>query len=145
MRAAVVALLAALAVLIHHETVAVAIGSTPSTAVHVMAPGMTTLAGEAAPTTVMAGQRHGNARHRAVKPARAAAPAELRTDGMSCSGMAMDHCSSASPEVVKVPPPAQSQGSSGLFPHETVTTGPKAVGTVGRAPPDLSVLSQLRI
>ncbi|MFG2949181.1 hypothetical protein [Streptomyces adustus] len=145
MRAAVVALLAALAVLIHHETTAVALGSTPSAAVHVMTPGTMTARSHAAPPTAMSGQDHANGSRWPLNPAAGATPAVISTDGMACSGMAMDHCSSASLEVVKVPPPVQSHLSSGHGLSETVTAGPRAVGTAGRAPPDLSALSQLRI
>jgi hypothetical protein len=99
-RVAVIALLAALAVLVHHETSAVP----------------------------MAISADGTA-----------------CDGMACGGTAMQHCSTASLEIVKLAPPAQSPVPQGRAAHDVLTSRAKAAGTTGRAPPDLSVLSQLRI
>jgi hypothetical protein len=124
-RAAVIALLAALAVLIHHESVAVAIGPTSSPAGHVMTPG-----------TVMPGSH--------AAPA-AAVPTMVSAQSPACGGMTMQHCSAASLEVVKLVPPARSPAPHDLAGYEVVTSGPKDTRIVGRAPPDLSVLSQLRI
>lgn len=143
-RAAVIALLAALAVLIHHETAALAIGPTPSSAAHVMTPGMVMAGNHAAPATAMSGHTHGSAPAQSAAPM-ATAPATNSADGPACSGMAMQHCSTASLEAVKLAAPQQTLASWDVPAHGGVTAGPKAAGTVDRAPPDLSVLSQLRI
>lgn len=144
-RAAVIALLAALAVLIHHESAAVAIGPTSSPAAHVMTPGMVMSGSDAAPATATSGHGQGSAAAQTARPTGASAPTMIRAGGPACDGMAMQHCSTASLEVVKLAPPAQSPAPQDLAAHEVVTSGAKAAGTVGRAPPDLSVLSQLRI
>ena len=112
-RVAVIALLAALAVLVHHESSAVPIG-------------------HAAPVTAMAVPMAISADGTAC-------------DGMACGGTAMQHCSTASLEIVKLAPPAQSPVPQGRAAHDVLTSRAKAAGTTGRAPPDLSVLSQLRI
>ncbi|MFI2629070.1 hypothetical protein ACH5A2_01505 [Streptomyces collinus] len=144
-RAAVIALLAALAVLIHHETAPASIGTTASSAMHVMTPGMVMSSGHAAPATVMAGHGHGGTAGHAAEPRDAAAPKTSSADGPPCSGMAMEHCSTGSLEIVKLPVPAKNSVPWGLAAAEAVATGPKSAGRDDRAPPDLSVLSRLRI
>ncbi|MEV1079170.1 hypothetical protein AB0I98_13105 [Streptomyces sp. NPDC050211] len=144
-RAAVIALLAALAVLIHHETAAAAIGANPSSAAHVMMPGMVMSGSDAAPATAMSGHGRAGAAAQAAEPAPAAVPAKSSADSPPCSGMTMQHCATATFEVVKPAPPTQSPEPWGLAVPGAVATGPKAAGTVNRAPPDLSALSQLRI
>ncbi|MFC8094846.1 hypothetical protein [Streptomyces sp. NPDC057301] len=143
-RAAVIALLAALAVLIHHETVAAAIGPTSSSAAHAMTPGMVMADSHPTPATNMSAHAHGSTAAQGAEPT-AAVPAMNRADGLACSGMAMQHCSTASFEVVNLAPPAQTPVPWGLTATGAVTAGPKSAGNVDRAPPDLSVLSQLRI
>lgn len=153
-RAAVIALLAALAVLIHHETAAASTGPTVTSALHVMTPGMVAAGGHAAPATAMAGHGHGGtAQHpahagaagQAAEPSDAAAPVTSSTDGPPCSGMAMEHCSTGSLETVKLPMPVPNAVPWGLAAAEAVAAGPKSASRDGRAPPDLSVLSQLRM
>ncbi|MGA5189251.1 hypothetical protein ACPCSL_22040 [Streptomyces griseoincarnatus] len=144
-RAAVIALLAALAVLIHHETAAAAIGSTPSSAAHVMTPGMVMSGSHAAAATAMSVHGHGSAAAQAAEPTTAAVPTKSNADSPPCSGMTMQHCATASFEVVKLAPPTQTPVPLGLAVPGAAATGPMAAGTVNRAPPDLSVLSQLRI
>lgn len=143
-RAAVITLLAALAVLIHHETAAAAFGSTSSSAAHVMTPGMVMAGRHAPPATAMSGHAHGSTSAQAAAPT-ANAPAMNGGGGPACSGMAMQHCSTASLEVVKVAAPRETPASWDLPAHGAVATGPEAAGAVDRAPPDLSVLSQLRM
>jgi hypothetical protein len=145
-RAAVIALFAALAVLVHHETAAAAIASTPSSAVHVM-PGMQGMVmadGAAGQGLGMSAHAHGNAAAQAAEVT-SGAPAADGTDGPACSGMAMQHCAPASVDAVKLAPPAESRVTWDADPCNAAVPNPKAAGTVGRAPPDLSVLSQLRI
>ncbi|WOT39051.1 hypothetical protein [Streptomyces coeruleorubidus] len=140
-RAALIALLAALAVLIHHETAAAAISSNLSSAAHMMTPGMVMSGNHAAPATGMSGHGHGSA----AELTTAAVPTKSIADSPPCSGMTMQHCATASFEVVKLAPPTQTPVPWGLTVPVGVATGPKAAGAVNRAPPDLSVLSQLRI
>ncbi|QOV33861.1 hypothetical protein IM697_27165 [Streptomyces ferrugineus] len=123
-RAAVIALLTAIAVLMHHETTAVPAGSPSSSAAHAAMPGMVTPAGPAAPSAI---------------------PTKSSADDPACSGTAMQHCSAAGLEVVKLPVPLRTFAPGSLAAPGAAATGPKAAGTVERAPPDLSVLSQLRI
>ncbi|MCF1593212.1 hypothetical protein [Streptomyces muensis] len=127
-RAALIALLAAFAVLVHHESPAVPVGPAASPAAHVMTP---------------AG--HESAAARAAEPIAAALSTAISAHGPACDGMPLQHCSTASLEVVKLAPPARSPAPQDPAAHEAVTSGATAAGTVGRAPPDLSVLSQLRI
>lgn len=105
-RAAVIALLAAFAVLIHHETPASAIEPTPSSAVHVMTPGMVMAGSHGAPATAVSGHAHGRAPAQAAVPT-ATAPATNSADGPACSSTAMQHCSTASLDVVKLAAPQE--------------------------------------
>jgi hypothetical protein len=141
--AAVIALLAALAVLIHHETAVAATSSTPSSATHVMPPGMAMADSRSAPEP-MPGHAHESGPEQTAEPI-VTAPPMSGAHGQACSGMAMQHCATASFEVVKLVPPTQSRESSGLASYGAVTAAPKIAGAADRAPPDLSVLSQLRI
>ncbi|MFE1288858.1 hypothetical protein [Streptomyces sp. NPDC058751] len=141
-RAAVIVLLTALAVLVHHETPATA---TDASAVHVMTPGTVMTGSHAAPGTVMSGHGHGSDAGRAAGPTAAVAPAMSISHGPACSGTAMQYCSVASLEAVKLASPSQTSTRVGLAAYGAVPTGPKGTGTVDRAPPDLSALSQLRI
>ncbi|MXM67993.1 hypothetical protein GR925_32310 [Streptomyces sp. HUCO-GS316] len=147
--AAVIALLAALAVLMHHETADAAIGRTSGSAAHVMTPGMVMADSHAAPATTVSGHGHGHGHGhtagQAAEPRAGTAPATSSSHGPACSGMAMQHCSTASLEVIKLAAPSQTPVPWRLAAYGAVATGPKAAGTVDRAPPDLSVLSQLRI
>jgi hypothetical protein len=65
-------------------------------------------------------------------------------DAMSCSGAAAQHCAAAGVETAKYFPPGEA-----LRTAPRVDPGPSgrplATGSVERAPPDLSVLSRLRI
>ncbi|WP_435216966.1 hypothetical protein [Streptomyces sp. bgisy034] len=143
-RVVVIALSAALAVLIHHETAAAAIGPASSTAVHLMTPG-TAMPGSHEPAPAMSGHRHRITAVQDTASRTVATEAMISADGTPCSGMAVQHCSTGSFETVKLPVPAQTPTSLGLAAYGAVAAGPKAAGTVDRAPPDLSVLSQLRI
>ncbi|MDN0199960.1 hypothetical protein [Streptomyces sp. S.PNR 29] len=138
-RAAVIAVLAAFAVLVHHETAAAAVSSTSASVAHVMTPGMVMADSPVAPASAMSGHAHGSTTVHAADQTMNSA------DGLACSGMAMQHCSTASFEVVKLAAPGLTPGQPGLAAHSAVAPGPKAAGTLDRAPPDLSVLSQLRI
>ncbi len=148
-RGVVIALLAALAVLIHHESAAVAVGPVSSSAAHIMTPGMVPgmamSGGRAAPSQATTGHGHGSAAAQDAERAPAAGPAMISAEGPACDGMHMPHCSAASLEVVKLAPPAPTPVFQDPAAQEAAASGAKAAGTVGRAPPDLSVLSRLRI
>lgn len=143
--AAVIALLAASAVLIHHETAAAALSPASSPAAHLMMPGMVMAGGDAAPAVESPVHAHHSTSGTSAQPPKAAGSPMTSADATPCSGMAMQHCSTASLEVVKLAPPAQTPERWTLAVPAAVGTGPKAGRTVERAPPDLSVLSQLRI
>lgn len=61
-----------------------------------------------------------------------------------CATPGMQHCTTASLEMVKLTVPSQEHAEQTPNPYQT-HAGPVPVGTLGRAPPDLSLLSQLRI
>ncbi|MFI0773311.1 hypothetical protein [Streptomyces sp. NPDC021212] len=125
-RAAAVALLAALAVLLHHEV--------PSS-VHAPAmAGMARMAHAPSATTAADGGGHNDT-------AQASTPA-AHGDGGLCSGTAMQHCSTAGVDAVKFVPPSEPWGGREGDTHAT-PTGRFVPGTVSRAPPDLSALSRL--
>ncbi|MEU0681318.1 MULTISPECIES: hypothetical protein [Streptomyces] len=146
--AAVVALFAALAVLVHHETAATAFAPTASSAVHVMPgmPGTAMMGGPSGQTMDLSSHAHDSSAVQAAEPPAVAASSAVATgDGTACSGMVTQHCASASVDVVKLVAPTGSRVPKGLDPHNSAVAGPEAAGVVGRAPPDLSLLSQLRI
>lgn len=134
-RGAVIALLAALAVLIHHETAAI-------TATPMQHAAHSPYVGHAMPGMVpsSAAGPHGSAAHRTLD---APAP-EHGLDGSTCAGPGMQHCATASVDTVKLAAPPQGHAKQAANPHQA-KPGLVPAGTIGRAPPDLSVLSQLRI
>jgi hypothetical protein len=132
-RAAVIALVAALAVLVHHETAA-AVTHVPSARVS----GTSSMAGmhhKAPPAMPVHMSGH-------AMPSAVTAPAAVH-DGGACSGTAMQHCSAAGVDSMKLVPPHQP--STGCAPaiSPSAAAGRDVPGTTGRAPPDLSVLSRL--
>ncbi|MGW1713752.1 hypothetical protein [Streptomyces sp. NPDC002156] len=135
-RGVVIALCAALAVLVHHETVAVAVTSMPSAphAGHVM-PGMAF-----SPSAVAMPMRSAAAHTHVL----GASPSAHSSPHSACATSGMQHCSTASIEVVKLAVPSPGHAGQSANPDQ-VHAGPVSAGTIGRAPPDLSVLSQLRI
>jgi hypothetical protein len=70
-------------------------------------------------------------------------PAAPSSDDGSCA-TDMQHCATASVDTVKLPVPPPGRMEQLPDPYE-VAFGPALSGVVGRAPPDLSVLSQLRV
>ncbi|MFI2372163.1 hypothetical protein [Streptomyces sp. NPDC018833] len=143
-RAVVIALFAALAVLIHHEAMAATMAPSPSSAVHVMPGGMVMAGDPASLAMEMSGHAH---RVAAAEPAAAAltGPAAYGTASAACAGMGMQHCAPASVDEVTLVPPADSSVSGDLHVYGAAVPGAVPAGAVGRAPPDLSLLSQLRI
>ncbi|MCQ8193084.1 hypothetical protein [Streptomyces rugosispiralis] len=139
---AAVALFAAFAVLLHHETNAAVSHSVRATDMGGMArmvdvPDMSGMARmvHAPPATMSA---HGGGHD---GTARASAPAAHGDDG-SCSGMGVQHCSAAGIDVVQHMPPSEPWVGREGDVHAT-PAGRPVPGTVSRAPPDLSVLSRL--
>ncbi|MEU9571025.1 hypothetical protein AB0D62_14245 [Streptomyces massasporeus] len=136
---AVIALLAALAVLIHHETAAVsnapAQHATHSTHIGHAVPGMTS--SSAAVVRQVSDPTHPDSLG-------ALAPAHGVDGGSTCAVLGMLHCTSGNVEVLKLPVLPQSTPVQTANPYQA-RPGPRPAGTIGRAPPDLSVLSQLRI
>lgn len=134
---AVIALLAAVTVLIHHETPAIA-AALMQHATHSTHTGYS-MSGTASPLSAAA-MPHGSAPGH-VDRLGASAPAP---GGDSCAGPGMQHCAAASVAVFELSVPPQGTAVETANLHG-VQPGPLPAGTVGRAPPDLSVLSQLRI
>ncbi|MER7693973.1 hypothetical protein [Streptomyces sp. NPDC097610] len=132
-RVAVIALVATLAVLVHHETAAPMTHIPPSRAAE--AAGMAGMSHGPVPSTQVRSDAHAG-------PPGTAAPVAVGDDGF-CSGMAMEHCSTASVDTVKLVPPAEP--AVGHIPAALSRSGAgrDAPGTAGRAPPDLALLSRL--
>lgn len=127
-RAAVIALLAALAVLVHHETAAALTHTPPAGAMA----GMHHTA-----TPAMSVHTHGHAGRSGVT-----VPTESHGDGGGCSGTTMQHCSAAGVDSMKLVPPHQPSVGCAPAPCASASVGRDIPGTTGRAPPDLSVLSR---
>ncbi len=135
-------LFVALAVLVHHETAAMG-------ASHVMsASSMPAMDASSMPAAAHAGQP--SASHAAHVMPGEAAPAAWESssahsiDAGGCAAPGMQHCTTASIASVQLAAPAENEFSLLADLRETAP-GRSPAGTVGRAPPDLSVLSQLRI
>ncbi|MFF6829139.1 hypothetical protein [Streptomyces longwoodensis] len=135
-RGVVIALCAALAVLVHHETAEIAVTSGPSAphAGHVM-PGM------ASSSSAIAMPMGSAAGHMDVLGASLSTHSSPHS---ACATPGMEHCTTASVEAVKLVPPSQVLAGQSANPYQA-QSGSVSAGTIGRAPPDLSVLSQLRI
>ncbi|MDW4907834.1 hypothetical protein RB628_21380 [Streptomyces sp. ADMS] len=135
---AVIALLAALAVLIHHETAAITAPrvqhATPSTQAGHAMPGMASSSAAAVPQGPAADH---------TDTLDAPAPSH-GVDGSACADPGMQHCTTASVDTVKLAPPPQRDGRQAASAYQA-KPGRLPAGTISRAPPDLSVLSQLRI
>lgn len=134
-RGAVIALLAVLVVLIHHEaTVVTAPPLHPATHVEHAMPGMAPSSAAAMPQGFAADHPHALG---APAPAHGVA-------GSACADPGTLHCATASVEVFKlaVPPPGHVEQTANPYQAEA---GALATRTINRAPPDLSVLSLLRI
>ncbi|MFG2935913.1 hypothetical protein [Streptomyces sp. NPDC048282] len=130
-RAVVVALLAALAVLVHHDTTSVVM---PDHSMSAMA-GMDHTSVAMTPTAAPA------AHDTVLKTANTA----MGDEGGACSGPGMQHCSAGDVGTAKLlpPPAAATVVRSDAFPSMSAQRDP--TGTSYRAPPDLSVLSRLLI
>ncbi|MEU6378737.1 hypothetical protein [Streptomyces sp. NPDC046909] len=133
----------ALAVLVHHETAA-------TSATHVMSASsmsMTDAASTSMPSAAHAAPGASHAAHAMPGQATPAAwgpPSAHSADAGGCSALGMQHCTTASITSVQLAVPAESDPSP-LADLRGGIAGYSPAGAVGRAPPDLSVLSQLRI
>jgi hypothetical protein len=133
-RAAVIALVAALAVLVHHETAPPMAHVPPSPVVE---------AGDVMGMdhgSVSAAPRHSDA-HTRLSGTPVPVAAE---DGGYCSGLAMQHCFAAGVDTVKPAPPTQAAVGHAPAAPSRAAAGRNVPATVSRAPPtDLSLLSRL--
>lgn len=133
-----VTLCAVLAVLVHHDLSQVPIASASVTAGS--APG--------ASASAMAGHAM---HHSASMSAPHTQPESVGQntltggpDGTACSSLVMQHCSTANVTAVQIAAPSESPIPAVPIQYATVA-GVDLARSVSRAPPDLSVLSQLRI
>ncbi|MER6123939.1 hypothetical protein ABT173_15030 [Streptomyces sp. NPDC001795] len=127
----VVALLAALAVLIHHDTT-----SAPAPAMSAMAD-MDHTSAAMPMTTTAASAGHGTAFQ--------AANMAMDDHSGACSGPAMQHCSAGDVGTTKLAPPPATAHVGRSDASYGVLAGRGLPGASHRAPPDLSVLSRLLI
>lgn len=118
----------ALAVLVHHETSAMGVSPMPSAA-HTVMPGMAHAAHVMPEETT---------------PSVSDDSSHSADDNGACAAPGMQHCATASIDSVQLAVPAQAAFDPLANLSQTVA-GRTPGATVGRAPPDLSVLSQLRI
>jgi hypothetical protein len=124
----------ALAVLLHHEIASTTVGTAQPAAQVMHMPGM-------AHSSASAGDVVSATLH---SETRVTAPEEQGADAGGCATVGMQHCSSASVGMMKIAVP--DLGHAEHVAHlDHVIAGPALARTFGRAPPDLSVLSQLRI
>jgi hypothetical protein len=141
-RAAVVALVAVLALLVHHETAATVTHVPPAAVAHVPPAGAAGTGGMAdpRPTAVPATSVHPGGH---AAPAGVTVPAAAHDDEGACSGTTAQHCSAAGVDGLKFPLPHQPSpgGAAAVLPG--AAAGRDVPGATGRAPPDLSVLSRL--
>lgn len=128
------ALCVALAVLVHHETVATG-------ASHLMSASSM----PAMDATPMPGAAHAGHVMPDEATSTAGEPSSSHSiDTGGCAAPGMQHCTTASISSVQLVAPGENEFSPLTDLPEAVSV-PVPTGTVGRAPPDLSVLSQLRI
>lgn len=116
LRGLFVTLLAVLALLVHHEIA------------YPLPPSPSAMPGHTMHTT-----------HTAETPV-----TQAQTDVTACPSMVMQHCSAAGVVSVQLAAPAKSPAPASSADQSSVTRV-DLVRSVSRAPPDLSVLSQLRI
>lgn len=145
---ALCAVLAALAVLAHHETASLPMDHSPASAAHTSVAHMAAVHTSAVHTSaVHMAAAHGTAAHgmrTAAAPAGAPSPAH-GPDADGCATAGAQHCASAG--VASAPPLAVpgEHGLARLAGPARAMAGRVPAGTTGRAPPDLSVLSRLHI
>ncbi|MEU9184695.1 hypothetical protein AB0D14_09025 [Streptomyces sp. NPDC048484] len=125
----------ALAVLVHHETSAMGVSSMPSAA-HAVMPG--------AVHAVMPGMAHdAHVMPDETAPSVSDGSSHSAHDNGTCAAPGMQHCATASIDSVQLAVPSRAAFDPLANPGQAVA-GRTPGAAVGRAPPDLSVLSQLR-
>ncbi|WP_399077574.1 DUF6153 family protein [Streptomyces zaehneri] len=125
-RGLLVTLCAVVAVLLHHGLPDSPVTAMPAAAPHAMS----------GPVSAPAAHPHTGSP--------AAGVAAHGSDGAACPSMAMQLCTAAGVNVVQLPAPPESADPS-LPPLTAGLSGVGRARSVNRAPPDLSLLSQLRI
>ncbi|MFI0084641.1 hypothetical protein [Streptomyces bobili] len=131
-----VAALVALAVLVHHDSTAMA-GPHDMSRISMAAmaePGAGHLITDA----------HTSHSRAAGPSAHADAPAGHADNAMNCGEGAVQHCGAASIKTTKLAPPKAAFRADATT-HTVISRGPVTARSAERAPPELSVLSQLRI
>ncbi|TPQ23495.1 hypothetical protein FGD71_004380 [Streptomyces sporangiiformans] len=140
----------ALAVLLHHETSMTSVTSVTSVTSMTSMTSMTSASpmSTSFPVPAPAHAAHAMAKTAHVMEGDAASSAsESSTHGVdsgACAMSGMQHCTTASVVSVQLAVPGQSALDPPADP-ELAAAGRAPASAVGRAPPDLSVLSQLRI
>ncbi|MFG2131276.1 hypothetical protein ACGFNV_26125 [Streptomyces sp. NPDC048751] len=135
-----VALCAALAVLVHHDSTAMT-GPRATAPMPMAGMVMAAMAGhEGHPITSSPDAIHFRPD---APPAATATPALHADNALSCSD-GVQHCGAASFETVKLSPPRKALSVSAAM-RLLPSRGPATTRSAERAPPELSVLSQLRI
>jgi hypothetical protein len=135
-----IALCAALAVLVHHETAAM--GTAPVLGVSST---MDASSISAMGASLMPGAAHaGHVMPDEGTPTSWEPSSPNTADIGGCATPGMQHCATASVDSVQLAVPAENEFSPLADLHEAAA-GRAPASAVGRAPPDLSVLSQLRI
>ncbi|MFC9913996.1 hypothetical protein [Streptomyces sp. NPDC127197] len=133
-----VTLCAVLAVLVHHDLSHVPIASASATSERAPVASASAMAGHAMHHSAPMSAPHTQT-DSAGQNALTGSP-----DGAACSSMVMQHCSTANVTAVQIAAPAESPIPTVPLPYSTVA-GVDIARSVSRAPPDPSVLSQLRI
>lgn len=140
--AVVIALIAAIAVLAHHDTVAPAVASVSPLHLGEDASRSATDNGEnGLPRQAEVGGRHAH-EGRAMQIVQSMVTG---VGGPACPGTTTQHCASTSPDAQMITPPMRAWASWSDSPRQAVADASNAAGAVTRAPPDLSLLSRLRI
>ena len=138
-----IALCAALAVLIHHETAAM--GTAPALGASSTMNTSSMSATGASPMTGAAHAGHAMPDEGTEGTATSWGPSSPNTaDTGGCAAPGMQHCATASVDSVQLAAPTGNEFSP-LADLREAAAGRAPAAAVGRAPPDLSVLSQLRI
>ncbi|MER7927469.1 hypothetical protein ABTY96_30775 [Streptomyces sp. NPDC096057] len=119
----------ALVVLVHHETCAMGTSSSMSGTVH---------SGHAMPVSAKAAQGMGVDEATSVRDG-----SSRDVEDADCSMPGMEHCASASVDTVQLAVPDRSSFDP-LVPLRQAAAARTPGTLIGRAPPDLSVLSRLR-
>lgn len=130
----------ALAVLVHHETAAM--GTAPVLGASSTMDASSMSAMGASPMTGAAHAGHVMPNEGTPTAWEPSSPNTADTGG--CSAPGMQHCATASVDSVQLAVPAENEFSP-LADLREAAAGRTPASAVGRAPPDLSVLSQLRI